>query len=358
MKKTAKTAAALSALLFILTLNIRITAANNYITSDMNSCTVTKSDGEGKVYLGGMPFGVKMYTNELTVVGFTDVETDDGPKRPAYDAGVRENDVILSINSKRVTDVEDIVQACDGSNGAKIELECSRNGEIIHFSFSPSRSSSDNRYKTGMWIKDGISGIGTVTYIVPETGAFAGLGHPICSVGTGEKVNASKSYVTFASITGVEKGNEGDPGELIGSIGSDRAGIVVSNADSGVYGIFSELPEGVKDDDLIETSPVSEVVSGTAMIKCTLNGSEAEYYDINLINVTSEGDSNKDFIIEVTDEELINKTGGIVQGMSGSPIVQNGKLVGAVTHVFVNDPTKGYGISIDEMQKNMPDILA
>ena len=208
-----------------------------------------------------------------------------------------------------------------------------------------------------MWIKDGVSGIGTVTYILPENGAFAGLGHPICNSITGEKEKILKGTVTFADINGVEKGSEGEPGELIGSMENKKAGILVSNSDSGVYGIFSSLPEGIDKDDLIETSPLSEVETGSAKIKCTIDGNEASYYDINLINIEEDDDTNKNFIIEITDKDLIEKTGGIVQGMSGSPIIQNGKLVGAVTHVFISDPTKGYGISISEMLRNMPDIL-
>ena len=353
MKILSKATIAVITIIIMLSFTVETAAADN----EINEYNNTADSSVTKVYLGGMPFGVKLYANELTVVGFSEVETELGPKNPAYDAGIRENDLIISINSKNVTEVSDIVDACDNSNGKPITVDCKRNGKIISFSFAPSLCMSDGRYKTGMWIKDGVSGIGTVTYIVPETGAFAGLGHPICNSLTGEKEKILKGIVTFADISGVEKGSEGNPGELIGSMKNDKAGIIVSNSDSGVYGIFSTLPDGIDEDDLIETSPLSEAETGSAKIKCTLDGKKAEYYDINLINIESEDDTNKNFIIEVTDKELIDKTGGIVQGMSGSPIIQNGKLIGAVTHVFISDPTKGYGISISEMQSNMPDIL-
>ena len=353
MKIMSKTAAVTLILIMMLTFNIKVGAADN----DTKESNINNDSNVTKVYLGGMPFGVKLYANELTVVGFSEVETELGPKNPAYDAGIRENDLIVSVNSKPVTDVSDIVEACDNSNGKNITVECRRDGNTVSFSFSPSLCKSDGRYKTGMWIKDGVSGIGTVTYIVPETGAFAGLGHPICNSLTGEKVKIVKGIVKYADITGVEKGNEGDPGELIGSMENDKAGILVTNSDSGVYGIFSSLPEGIDASDLIETSPLTDVKTGSAKIRCTIDGNEAEYYDINLIDIEPEEDTNKNFIIEVTDKNLLEKTGGIVQGMSGSPIIQNGKLVGAITHVFISDPTKGYGISISEMQNNMPDIL-
>ena len=309
------------------------------------------------VYLGGMPFGIKMYTNEITVIGFADVDAAGGPERPAYDAGIRENDKIISVNSKIVKSAADLTRECENCGGNNIIIKCDRDGKTLDFSFTPSLSVSENKYRTGMWIKDSTSGIGTVTYIVPETMSFAGLGHGICNGTTGKLERLVKGDVMSVVINDVKKGAEGAPGELVGTFTDERTGVLVSNTNEGVFGVFGLLPEGADNGDLIKIAGKSDVKEGKAAIRCTLGGNGPEYYDIRLVEIDKTDETNKNFVIEVTDKRLIEKSGGIVQGMSGSPIIQNGRLVGAVTHVFVSDPTKGYGISIAEMDRSMPDIL-
>ena len=308
-----------------------------------------------EVYLGGIPFGVRLYSGELRVIGFAEIDCADGSASPAYDAGIRENDVILSVNGNEVNTASDLIDACESSDGKEIVIVCKRGSGTLSFSFKPSLSESESKYKTGMWIKDSTAGIGTMTYIVPETNAFAGLGHCICNSRTGEAENVASGTVMEVDITGVEKGAEGEPGELAGSFTQKKIGTLISNTEEGIFGLLSKIPEGIGSDDLIGVEKCGK--EGDAYLKCTLSDNIPEMYKIEITSVERDEETNKNYVIEVTDERLIDQTGGIVQGMSGSPIIQDGKLIGAVTHVFVSDPKKGYGISMENMEKGMPDIL-
>ena len=309
-----------------------------------------------EVYAGGIPMGIKLYSGELRVIGFNEIDAQDKESCPAYDAGIRENDLILSVNDRTVTTASELVEECGLSQGKDIKIVCKRGDSNLTFVFKPALSEADGTYKTGMWIKDSTAGIGTVTYIIPGTNAFAGLGHAICNSRTGSKEKVENGIVTSAVITGVERGSEGDPGELIGRFSEDRVGTVAANTDEGIFGLLSEIPERIEKSDVVQISNWGK--EGEAYIKCTLSGNVPELYKINIKSVDKEEKSNKNYVIEVTDDRLLEQTGGIVQGMSGSPIIQDGRLVGAVTHVFVNEPSKGFGISMERMLASMPDILA
>lgn len=301
------------------------------------------------VLVGGNPFGIKFYSEGITVVGFSDVDTDSSTKSPAYDAGLRENDVILNVNSKAIGGIEDFLEITTSSKGEPICVDYKRLGKVYSTSFSPVLSNSENKYKTGMWVKDSTAGIGTVTYIIPETRVFAGLGHSINDSSTGELLKLTKGIVTNVEITGVEKGKDGRPGELKGDFSSGKIGSLVSNTSVGIFGVYSSIPDCVNEDCLTVVADKTEISEGSAKIRCTVCDGGAKEYDVNLVSIDFNEESNKNFVIEVTDPTLISLTGGIVQGMSGSPIIQNGKLIGAVTHVFISDPTKGYGIFIENM---------
>lgn len=305
------------------------------------------------VYLGGIPFGIKLYTEGITVVGFSDVDTDAKIKSPAYEAGIRENDIIINVNSKAILAVDDFLNITESSKGEPICVDYKRSGKVYSATFSPVLSKSENRYKTGMWVKDSTAGIGTVAYINPKDGSFAGLGHSICDTKTGEILKMTKGVVTDVEITGVEKGEKGSPGELKGNFLQGKRGSLVSNTPVGVFGVYGKIPELITDSDLMEIATASDIVIGSAKIRCTIGAEGPKEYEINLCSLNLNDETNKNFIIEITDKNLIDTTGGIVQGMSGSPIIQNGKLIGAVTHVFISDPTKGYGISIENMVKGM-----
>ena len=300
-----------------------------------------------KIIVGGIPFGVKFMTNGIVVVGFSDIETEDGIKTPAYDAGIRVNDIITQINGKNVETTMDLMNIVEEA-GEQIEITVLRNGVKATYRFSPLSDKDGNR-KTGMWIRDTTAGIGTVTYIDPDTREFAGLGHGICDAETGEIMKMERGTVLDVQISGISKGKAGAPGELKGCFSAYKTGVLLKNTACGVYGVYSSLPECICRSDEYETASREEVKEGDAVIRCTLDDSGICEYCIKIEKIDYSSRDNRSFTIVVTDDNLINKTGGIVQGMSGSPIIQDGKLVGAVTHVLINDPTKGYGIFIENM---------
>ena len=308
--------------------------------------TATEAAGE-KLIVGGIPFGVKFMSNEIVVVGFSEIETADGSKTPAYEAGIRVNDIITQVNGKDVTSTMELLTLVEES-GEVIEITVMRNGTEEVYSFTPVYG-EDGKRKTGMWIRDTTAGIGTVTYVDPETCEFGGLGHGICDPESGEILQMDRGTVVDVQISGITKGRPGTPGELKGYFSSYKSGVLLENTPCGVYGVFSGMPEALDCSEICETADRSEIVEGDAVIRCTLDDGEAREYSIMIEDIKPDSRDNRSFTVVVTDEALMEKTGGIVQGMSGSPILQNGRIVGAVTHVLINDPTKGYGIFIENM---------
>ena len=300
------------------------------------------------VYPGGMPFGVKIFADGLIVSGFTDVDVLAGSKSPAYDAGLRTGDILKSINSTPIVSTKDLTDAVAACEGREITLDYERGGKMYTVQFTPAYSASESKYKTGMWVKDSTSGIGTVTYIVPETNEFGGLGHGICDGDTGNLVKMTRGYLTGATITGAVKGLTGSPGELKGYFGSVKNGAVVKNTSNGIFGIMTSLPTNLTEGPL-EIGSRKEIAEGEAYIWSTVGDEGPQKFSIEISNIDRNCTDGKCFSVRITDESLIAVTGGIVQGMSGSPIIQDGKLVGAVTHVLISDPTRGYGIFIENM---------
>ena len=304
---------------------------------------------------GGMPFGVKFYTDGVMVVGFCDVDTGKGSINPAARAGLHQKDVILKIDGEELRGAADMTERIEASQGKPMRLTCRRSGKEFEATLTPVLSASEGRYKTGIWVRDSGAGIGTVTFLFPDSGAFAGLGHGICDVDTGALVQMRKGAVSDVTISSVVKGEAGAPGELKGHFNPGRSGALLGNSACGVWGVFSEIPETV-----CEPLPIGlrdDLTEGDAYILCTASGEEIQKYDIRISNIKRDAKGSKCFTVTVTDPDLLALTGGIVQGMSGSPIIQDGKLVGAVTHVLINDPTTGYGIFLENMLANMP-VLA
>ncbi len=306
-----------------------------------------------EVYVGGMPFGVKFSTDGVMVVGYGSERQKSA--NPGYTCGIRPADVIKSIDGKEIHDVAGLTSAVENCGGRALSFTCSRSDEEYTVSLTPYFSSSENKYKSGLLVRDSGAGIGTVTYIIPETNAFGGLGHGICDSDTGALIPLERGSVTDVTVNGVVRGAVGAPGELRGSFRQKKLGTLLSNSSCGVFGVFSEIPAA--HGELLTTATRSEVESGEAYILCTLDDSGPQKYSISISEIDRGAKGSKCFTIKVTDPRLLEKTGGIVQGMSGSPIIQNGRLIGAVTHVLINDPTGGYGIFIENMLATAPDLL-
>lgn len=300
----------------------------------------------------GNVFGVKFFTKGVIVIKLSDIETSEGAMSPAKIAGLETGDIIQSVNGEEINTAEQMASIIEKNKGKEIDVRYLREENEYSTVITPVLSLSDRKYKTGIWVRDSTAGIGTMTYYNPSTGEFAGLGHGICDIDTGKLMPLLKGNVVDVEITDIIKGRSGSPGELKGTFDTVKRGDVVKNTEHGVYGLIDSQ-------DYITSEPLeiglgNEVVTGKAEIMCELDGTGVNKYEIEITKIKNNDREGKNFLISVTDEKLIEKTGGIVQGMSGSPIIQNGKIVGAVTHVLVNSPTKGYGIFIENMLAQSP----
>lgn len=298
----------------------------------------------------GVPIGIYMETRGILVVGTGVVNGTDGlDYEPALNI-VQSGDYIVSVDGKPVSGKEDLMQKVNESGGTEIVLEVLRNGEKTKLKLEPVKSSS-SEYKIGLWVRDDTQGIGTLTY-VDEDGNFGALGHGINDVDTSTLLSIQDGTLYQADILSITKGERGVPGELSGMIHyqeSGKLGTINENTECGIFGKLNRLPDGYQVGSPVEMAFKQEVESGPATILCAVDGQMKEYdVEIEKINLGSK-DVNKSMVIHVTDENLLALTGGIVQGMSGSPILQHGKLIGAVTHVFIQDATSGYGIFAENM---------
>lgn len=309
--------------------------------------TMVSEVNQTEVIPGGTPFGIKLLTQGVMVVGLNAIDSEDGLKNPAKDAGLKIGDVITAVNGQPVSSNKEISALVQQSNGAAITVTYTRGSESQTISIQPVISRVDKHPKAGIWVRDSSAGIGTVTFYDPNTQLFGGLGHPVCDVDTGMTLPISYGEMVSATINGINKGTIGTPGELIGVFTTNSPiGSVLLNTDCGVFGEMYEQPQG----ESVPLALKQEVHTGKATILSTLDGTTPQEYEIEIEELNlNEKSVTRNMVIRVTDKTLLEKAGGIVQGMSGSPILQDGKLVGAVTHVFVNDPTKGYGIFAENM---------
>ena len=301
-----------------------------------------------KVYLGGMPFGIRFHAGEVSVIRKSSFVSSGTTVSPADEAGIMENDIISRIDSSEIGSIEDFIEVIKTKEGLPIRVTIKRGDKNFETEITPKKSDETGEYMLGILLKDSSAGIGTVTFINDDTHKFAGLGHGICDPSTGEIVKIIEGDICNVKINGITKGLCGSPGELRGSLDTEKCGMLLSNTEVGVFGVFTDNRRHATKQ--IEVAKQNEVKTGEATLLCTLDDNLCHEYDIEIAQINNlESSKTKNFVIKVADEKLIEKTGGIVQGMSGSPIVQNGKLIGAVTHVFVNDPCRGYGIFIDNM---------
>ena len=292
---------------------------------------------------GGNAIGIDAQTDGILVSDVTEVQTDSGPVAPAKDAGLRAGDVITGLDGKTVSTQAEFLDALSHSHG-KISVTYQRGGGEKRCTVSPI-DSDDGTRRLGLWLRDGVRGIGTVTYYDPESGAYGALGHGVSDEGTGVLLPLQGGTIHNAEISGVTPGKEGEAGALQGVFDENApVGTLCENSVFGIFGTCSTAPEGTS----VETASDDEVETGTVQLRCTVSGGETRDYEAQLRRILREDGCTR-YLIEVTDTALLNTTGGIVQGMSGSPILQNGRLIGAVTHVLLEDPKMGYGVSIDTM---------
>ncbi len=311
--------------------------------------SVTASAEEQIVYIGGMSAGFTLKSGSVQIVGLCEVMTENGVNAPATKAGLRTGDRIIKVEGIYVETITQLNEILDKSKGKSVCIEVKRGENPLKFNVNAVQDKTSNHYKIGILARDSISGIGTVTYIDKTHNRFGALGHAV--MGENKKELAISDGIVYScSIVGVSKGVRGKAGELRGMFMNDSS---FGKADKLCNcGIFGELSSDFSTEGLKRTVVDSESVApGKAFIYSTVNGTTPERYQIEIVKVDKRNKENKNYVIKVIDDDLIEKTGGIVQGMSGSPIVQNGKLVGAVTHVFLNDPTRGYGIDIETMMQ-------
>ena len=296
---------------------------------------------------GGEPFGIKLLMDGVMIVGTGTVKTEMGEKCPAEECGLKKGDIILSANGKDITQNSEIQEIVSKSKGKPITIDYIHDNQQMQTELTPVFSDSDGIYKAGIWVRDSTAGIGTVTYSEPATNRFGGLGHPVCDSDTGEIIPVSSGETADVTINKIIKGKSGSPGELHGNFSSKlSSGIIYCN---NKYGVFGELFAPVNSSEAIPMGLKQEIKEGHAKIRTTIDETGPHEYDIEIESIDYSSTGTKNMIIRVTDNELLSRTGGIVQGMSGSPIIQNGKLIGAVTHVLINDPEKGYGIFCENM---------
>lgn len=313
------------------------------------------------VYPGGTPVGVRLSTKGVLVVALSDIESSRGKvTSPSAEGGIQVGDIIVKVNEKNVNNSEELVRIIDSNKNNSLKITIERNGNNLEKEIKPIKDKENNSYKIGLWVRDSTSGVGTLTFYDEKSKKFAALGHPITDVDTGTILSIKEGEIVESSIISIRKGEKGNPGELRGIfINEDKnLGKVYKNTICGIYGNADSNLKNNKFSKPMRIALRNEIKEGPAKILTTIDGTEPKLYDIVIEKLlTQDKPGPKSMVIKVTDERLLNKTGGIVQGMSGSPIIQDNKLVGAVTHVLINKPDVGYGIYIEWMLKDA-DILS
>lgn len=308
--------------------------------------TVSKEERE-KVFVSGKSFGIKLYTDGVIIVGTKDVNVNGEIVNPAKSAGLQVGDVIISINGTRVYSSDEVEKILNDNNGQKYSIRIKRDGTYKTFELNPVYVPNESCFKAGMWVRDSTAGIGTITFFYPKTNMVGALGHPITDVDTGEIMPILNGEAVETTVTSVTKSSGNETGSLSCDFSNKRIGALTKNTDFGVYGNYDSNAD-LSDTLAYEVASVQEIQKGFCQLICTVEGETPAVYSAEITKI-SYNDKDKNMIIRVTDSELLKKTGGIVQGMSGTPIIQNGKLIGAVTHVIVNSPSKGYAIFAQTM---------
>ena len=297
--------------------------------------------------------GVKLYTSGVLVVGTSSIDSIDGKKyKPFENTGIKEGDSIIAINEKIINSTEELINEINKSNGEKIGVTYISNDQEQKCEITPVKD-REEKYRIGLWVRDSAAGVGTVTFYNQQNNIFVALGHAITDIDTGNIIKTASGEIDDVNIVSIVKGLKEEPGKIQGTIKNNKIiGSIYKNTKYGIYGIVKNIDNlSIDYSKKMKVATRQEIQTGEANILCGIDGQIKEYkVEIQKIYLNNNYD-NKCMILKVTDNELIEKTGGIVQGMSGSPIIQNGKFIGAITHVFINDPTIGYGIFADKMVK-------
>lgn len=319
--------------------------------NELQQAEASAGSGENDtVLLGGMPVGIYMETDGVMVLSTESLEGIDGEVCEPADGLVRSGDYITAVNEQEISGKSELLEAVENLDSGSVVLTLRRSGETMDVRIRPVECAPDE-YKLGIWVRDNVQGLGTVTFLTEES-RFGALGHGIHDTDTNVLMSISDGTLYKTSIQDVIKGSDGSPGTMEGIIVYNNyniLGTIDKNTEAGIYGTVERIDELFEEQIPIETASTDEIVTGDAVMRCFVDN-EVRDYKIQVTDIDTSGNEiNKGLVIQVTDPELLEKTGGIIQGMSGSPIIQNGKLIGAVTHVFVQDSTKGYGIFIENM---------
>ena len=303
--------------------------------------------------------GVKLYTDGVLVVGMSEIEGVDAKRyKPYENTGIEEGDSIISINQNTISSTDELIETVNRSEGKEIKLKYIHEEETKECSITPVKT-GDNEYKLGLWVRDSAAGVGTVTYYEPSTKTFGALGHGITDIDTEELIHIASGEFVTTKILNIIKGENGVPGKIQGTVENQKdIGTISKNTKYGIYGTVKNLSAlNIDTSREMEVALRKEIKTGKATILCSLDNQKVEEYEIEIEKIDTQNSyNNKSMKIKVTDERLLEKTGGIIQGMSGSPIIQNGKFVGAVTHVLVNNPQEGYAVFGDMMIKQSKEV--
>ncbi len=310
-----------------------------------------------KIVPCGNTVGVKLNLTGILVVGTADIRAENGTRvYPAREAGIRAGDLIVQVNGMNIKSIRKLVDEVEKSRGNEMKIRYKRGGAFRDVFIRPAMSADDREYHIGLWVRDNSAGIGTLTFYDPATGNFAALGHGITDIDTGTLMPVSHGEVLESCILDIKKGEQGVPGELKGVFveSNSKLGNIQLNCEHGIYGKLNKYAIKKLSPKKYPIAVRSQIKAGKAKILANINDDKVEEFEIEIIKINRQNaDGSKGMVIRITDRRLLELTGGIVQGMSGSPILQNGKVIGAVTHVLVNDPTRGYGIFIESMIKNL-----
>lgn len=326
----------------------------------LKTISVKAISNKVSLYPGGQPIGVKLSTKGTLIVALSDIETQNGKSTsPGAIAGIQVGDSILKINNINIYSTEQVSEIVNNCQGKELNMVISRKGDELNKKVKPVKSNTEAKYKIGLWIRDSTAGVGTLTFYDDNSKKFAALGHPITDADTGTILSINTGQIVSSSIVSVRKGARGNPGELKGIFIDEEVSVgeISKNTECGIFGSANKSLINKNYDKPLKIALRDEIKEGAAQILTTIDGEEPKAYNIEIQKLLKQDSPGpKSMIIKITDPLLLEKTGGIVQGMSGSPIIQNNKIVGAVTHVLINKPDTGYGVYIEWMLKDA-DIL-